>query len=109
MNPQTVQKLHPLVQANPALLSQLQTTTYAVDTASVISRSALASGVQVDAVNITEFLSSSLEAQITGAKLDQVAGGAVDTKFFCQSSLGGWPARELLPPQQSAHALQEQR
>ena len=75
MTPTTIADIQALMQADSALLAQVQTSASSADAASVISKAALAKGINVDAAELTAYMSSPASAAMTDAELEQVAGG----------------------------------
>ena len=77
LKPETITQLETMIQADPALLAQLQSCTDAASSAVVIAKAAAAKGVDVSAPDLVAHFEAALAQQgaMSDAELEQVAGG----------------------------------
>ena len=80
LTPDTIIQLQTLIQADPALVAQLQSCTDAATSAAVIAKAAAAKGMDVSAPDlVTHFEGATAQQEaISDAELEQVAGGALN-------------------------------
>ena len=78
-NPETITQLQTLLQADPALLAQLQAETELAGVAAVIAKAATAQGLDVSQADLISLLTSEQSqvdaAAMSDTELEQVAGG----------------------------------
>ena len=77
LKPETIAQLQTLIQADPALVAQLQSCTDAASSAAVIAKAAAAKGLDVSAPDLmTHFeAATAKQGSMSDAELEQVAGG----------------------------------
>ena len=78
LTPDTIIQLQTLIQADPALIAQLQSCTDAASSAAVIAKAAAAKGIDVSAPSVVSHLEAATPKQgdMSDAELEQVAGGS---------------------------------
>ena len=79
LKPETISQLQTLIQADPALVAQLQSCTDAASSAAVIAKAAAAKGLDVSAPDLMTHFEAAVAQQgaMSDTELEQVAGGAV--------------------------------
>ena len=81
LNPETIKQIQTLLQADSALLAELQTQTELTGVAAVITKAAIAKGLDINEADLMSQLEAEqLQASATtmsDAELEQVAGGGV--------------------------------
>ena len=87
LKPETIAKLQTLIQADPALIAQLQSCADAASSAAVIAKAAAAKGMDVSAPDLATHFEAATAKQgaMSDAELEAVAGGVVGgvvTSFF---------------------------
>ena len=77
LTPDTITKLQTLIQADPALIAQLQSCTDAATSAAVIAKAAAAKGIEVTSPELLEHFEATTAKQgvMSDAELELVAGG----------------------------------
>ena len=77
LKPETITQLQTLIQADPALIAQLQSCTDAASSAAVIAKAAAAKGMEVSAPDMVAHFEAATAKQgaMSDAELEQVAGG----------------------------------
>ena len=115
LTPDTITQLQTLIQADPALIAQLQSCADAASSAAVIANAAAARGIDVSAPDVVAHFEGAVAKQgtISDADLEQVAGGGTGAavllsvgfamacamtsalsqrlaKQDCKEALGGW-------------------
>ena len=78
LKPETIAQLQTLIQADPALLAQLQSCTDAAGSAAVIAKAATAKDIDVSTPDVVSHLEAAAAKQgaMSDAELEKVAGGA---------------------------------
>ena len=78
LKPETIAQLQTLIQADPALIAQLQSCADAASSAAVIANAAAARGIDVSAPDVVAHFEASTTKQgaMSDAELEQVAAGA---------------------------------
>ena len=78
LKPETITQLQTLIQADPALVAQLQSCTDVASSAAVIAKAATAKGIEVSAPDLVTHFEAEVAEQeaMSDAELEQVAGGA---------------------------------
>ena len=81
LNPETLAQLQTLLQADPALLTQLQAETELAGAAAVITKAATAQGLDINEADLLSHLaaeqSQASAAAMSDADLEQVAGAGI--------------------------------
>ena len=81
LNPETITQIQTMLQADPALLAELQTQTELTGVAAVISKAAAAQGLDVNEADLMSHLaaqqSQASAAAMSDAELEQVAAGVI--------------------------------
>ena len=81
LNPETITQIQTMLQADPALLAELQTQTELAGVASVIAKAATAKGLDINEADLMSHLaaeqSQASAAAMSDAELEQVAGGGI--------------------------------
>ena len=77
LKPETISQLETLIQADPALVAQLQSCTDAASSAAVIAKAAAANGVDVTEPDLVAHFEAAVAKQgtMSDTELEQVAGG----------------------------------
>ena len=77
LKPETITQLQTLIQADPALVAQLQSCTDIASSAAVIAKAAAANGMDVSAPDVVAHFEAEVAKQgaMSDAELEQVAGG----------------------------------
>ena len=77
LKPETITQLQTLIQADPALVAQLQSCTDVASSAAVIAKAAAAKGMDVSAPDVVAHFEAAVAKQgaMSDAELEQVAGG----------------------------------
>ena len=75
MTPANITALQALVQADPALVQQLQSATTNEAATQLLAKAASQKGLALDANAIADYLKTTQTAQMTDAELEGVAGG----------------------------------
>ena len=77
LKPETITQLQTLIQADPALVAQLQSCTDAASSAAVIAKAAAVKGVTVSEPDLLAHFEAAAAKQgaMSDAELEQVAGG----------------------------------
>ena len=91
LTPDTIAQLQTLIQADPALVTQLRSCTDAANSAAVIAKAAAAKGITVSPPDLLAHFEARTATQgaMSDAELEQVAGGAVGSAvLFSIISLG---------------------
>ena len=92
LNPETITQIQTLLQADPALLAQLQAETELASAAAVITKAATAQGLDINEADLMSHLaaeqSRASAAAMSDAELEQVAGGGKNIAL--DLSLVGW-------------------
>ena len=78
LTPETISQLETLIEADPALLAQLQSCTDAASSAAIVAKAAAAKGIHVTESDLVAHIEAELpkQADMSDAELDQVAGGS---------------------------------
>ena len=96
LNSETITQIQAMLQADPALLAQLQAETELAGVAAVIAKAATAQGLDVSEADLMGHLtaeqSQANAAAMSDAELEQVAGGSIIIdkvlrQFHCNFSL----------------------
>ena len=86
LKPETIAQLQTLIQADPALLVQLQSCTDAASSAAVIAKAAAAKGMDVSAPDVVAHFEAPATKQgggaMSDAELEQIAGGGEGGAVF---------------------------
>ena len=84
LKPETIAQLQTLIQADPALVAQLQSCTNAASSAAVIVKAAAAKGIVVSEPSLVAQFEANKANQgaMSDAELEQVAGGGVNGAVF---------------------------
>ena len=81
LNPETITQIQTMLQADPALLAELQTQTELTGVVAVISKAAAAQGLDVNEADLMSHLaaqqSQASAADMSDAELEQVAAGGI--------------------------------
>ena len=81
LNPETITQIQTMLQANPALLAQLQAETELAGAAAAITKAATAQGLDVNEADLMSHLEAeqlrAKTATLSDAELEQVAGGGI--------------------------------
>ena len=91
LTPETISQLQTMIQADPALLAQLQSCTAAASYAAIIAKAAAAKGIEVSTPELVAHFDAAVARQgaMSDAELEQVAGGGVGgTLFISIASFG---------------------
>ena len=77
LKPETIAQLQTLIQADPALVAQLQSCTDVASSAAVIAKAAAAKGMDVSTPDVVAHFEAAVAQQgsMSDAELEQVAGG----------------------------------
>ena len=81
---ETIAQLQTMIQADPALIAQLQSCTDAASSAAVIAKAAVAKGMDVTEPDLVAHFDASIAKQgaMSDAELEQVSGGGVGGAVF---------------------------
>ena len=86
MTPETITQIQAMLQADPALLAELQPQTELAGVAAVIAKAATAQGLDVSESDLMSHLalehSQANAAAMSDAELEQVAGGGIGGAIF---------------------------
>ena len=84
LKPETIAQLQTLIQANPALIAQLQSCTDAASSAAVIAKAAEAKGMDVSAPDVVAHFEAEVAKQgaMSDAELETVAGGLMNVDGY---------------------------
>ena len=87
LKPETITQLQTMIQADPALVAQLQLCTDVASSAAVIAKAAAAKGMDVSAPDVSAHFEAATAKQgaMSDAELEQVAGGGVDAGVVVMS------------------------
>ena len=90
LTPETIAQLQTLIQADPALIAQLQSSTDAASSAAVIAKAGATKGMDVSAPDlVTHFeAATSKQGAMSDAELEQIAGGGGRSIAISIFSLG---------------------
>ena len=79
ITPETITQLQTLIQADPALIAQLQSCTDAASSAAVIAKAAAAKGIDVSQPSLVAHFEAATAKQgaLSDAELEQFAGGGI--------------------------------
>ena len=79
LTPDTITQLQTMIQADPALLAQLQSCTAAASYAAIIAKAAAAKGIEVSTPELVAHFDAAVAKQgaMSDAELEQVAGGGI--------------------------------
>ena len=96
LKPETISQLQTLIQADPALVAQLQSCTDAASSAAVIAKAAAAKGMDVSEPDVLAHFEAATAKQgaMSDAELEQVAGGGVGAAVLL--SIGVWWACAII-------------
>ena len=93
LKPETITQLETMIQADPALVAQLQSCADAASSAAVIAKAAAAKSIDVSATDVVAHFEAAVAKQgaMSDAELEQMAGGIgipiaasiVTFGFFC--------------------------
>ena len=84
LTPKTISQLQTMIQADPALLTQLQACTDVASSATVIAAAAAAKGIDVSTSAVVAHFEAATAKQgaMSDAELEQVAGGGTGSAVF---------------------------
>ena len=86
LNPETITQIQSLLQADPALLAQLQAQTELAGAAAVITKAATAQGLDINEADLMSHLEAeqlrAKTATLSDAELEHVAGGGIGNAIF---------------------------
>ena len=90
LTPDTITQLQTMIQADPALVAQLQSCTDAASSAAVIAKAAAAKGMDVSEPSLVAHFEAATAKQsaMSDAELEQVAGGAGNSTAWIISIFG---------------------
>ena len=93
LNPETITQIQTMLQADPALLAQLQAQTELVGAAAVITKAATAQRLDINEADLLSHLaaeqSQASATTMSDAELEQVAGGNITSAVFTSLMLFG--------------------
>ena len=75
MTPANIAALQNLIQTDPALEAQMESATTLEAAAQLLTQAAQAKGISVDMAVISAYLKAAMDAPLTDAELETVAGG----------------------------------
>ena len=86
LNSETITQIQAMLQADPALLAQLQAQTELAGAAAVITKAATAQGLDINEADLMSHLEAeqlrAKTATLSDAELEQVAGGGIGNAIF---------------------------
>ena len=102
LKPETITQLQTLIQADPALVAQLQSCTDAASSAAVIAKAAAAKGMDVSTPDVVAHFEAAgaQQGSMSDAELEQVAGGAGGQANKAETSISTFNivCRKEVPP-----------
>lgn len=90
LKPETITQIQTMLQADPALLAQVQSLAEPVEAAAILVKAAAANGIDVNVSDVVAFAESARASQgaISDSELEQVAGGSIEFVMMSLKSLG---------------------
>ena len=86
LNPETITQIQAMLQADPALLAQLQAETELAGVVAVITKAATAQGLDINEADLMSHLEAeqlrTKTATLSDAELEHVAGGGIGNAIF---------------------------